>query len=355
MPETSYDRSRILRRRRLDPQHMTLRRRTRLSVPKQILVRLAILFGLIGLIVVVHWIERDGLRDNLDGHVSFSDVIYFTMISATTTGYGDIVPVSDGARMFDALVVTPIRVFVILILAGTAYTFVIKQIWYKWRMQKLQRTLCDHIIVTGFGTSGSEAIRELMARGTDPGTIVVIDSDTEAVEEAEELGCMVLQADSTRDATLIAVHIERAAAMIISAGRDDSTILVCLTARHLAPNLPISVVIRTVDNEAPARAAGATTIINPVSFSGLLLAGSAQSTGTTEYLADLASFDGRVQLSERLVAQEEVGRPLISIDSGLGVRILRGGEPIGFWEVGAGALQAGDRIIEIVPTVASEG
>ncbi len=70
---------------------MTLRRKTRLSVPMQIIVRLAGLFALIGLVVLVHWIERDGLRDTLDGHISFSDVIYFTMISATTTGFGDIV------------------------------------------------------------------------------------------------------------------------------------------------------------------------------------------------------------------------------------------------------------------------
>lgn len=346
--------SRLLKRRNSDPQHMTLRRKTQLSIRMQIFIRLASLFALIALIVAVHWFERDGLKDNFDGHMSFSDVIYFTMISATTTGYGDIVPVSDGARMFDALVVTPIRIFVILILAGTAYTFVIKRIWYKWRMRELQRTLCDHIVVAGFGTSGSEAIKELIARGTDPAGIVVIDLDQEAVESAEELGCIVLEADATRDAALLDVHIERAKALIVSAGRDDTTILICLSARHLAPKLPISVVVRSVDNEAPARAAGATTIINPVSFSGLLLAGSAHHTGTAEYLADLASVDGRVQLSERPVRADEVGKALASVDSGLGVRILRGGEPIGFWEERAAALQAGDRIIEIVPTVAAE-
>ena len=54
----------------------------------------------------VHWLERDGLKDNADGHISFIDVIYFTMISVTTTGYGDIVPLSERARLFDALVVT---------------------------------------------------------------------------------------------------------------------------------------------------------------------------------------------------------------------------------------------------------
>lgn len=355
MSEINNERTSLLRRRRLHPQHMNLRRQTQLSIRMQILIRFAILFALIGVIIVVHWLERDGLRDNLDGHVSFTDIIYFTMISATTTGYGDIVPVSDGARLFDALVVTPIRIFVILILAGTAYTFVIKQIWYRWRMEKLQSTLCDHIIISGFGTSGSEAIKELLARGTDTKAIVVIDPDPEAVEEAEDLGCIVMQADATRDAALLAVHVDRAAALIVSAGRDDTSILVCLTARHLAPDLPISVLIRNSDNEAPARAAGATTIINPISFAGLLLAGSARDTGTADYIADLASCDGRVQLSERPVATEEIGRPLVAINSGLGVRILRRGEPIGFWEERAGALQAGDRIIEILPTCTSEG
>ena len=53
-------------------------------------------------VLAVHWFERDGLRDSHDGHVSFNDVIYFTMVSITTTGYGDIVPVSDGTRTFDA-------------------------------------------------------------------------------------------------------------------------------------------------------------------------------------------------------------------------------------------------------------
>ena len=107
--------------------------------------------------------------------ISFSDIIYFTMISATTTGYGDIVPVTDRARLFDALVVTPIRIFFILILAGTAYTFVIKRTWNRWLMRMIQKNLRDHIIIAGYGVSNSKALEELLARGVDPRRIVVID------------------------------------------------------------------------------------------------------------------------------------------------------------------------------------
>jgi len=336
------------------PDHVTLRRKSPLPVWVQIGWRVALVLGLLAFAIAVHWLERDGLRDNLDGHVSFLDVIYFTMISITTTGYGDVVPVTDTTRMFDALVVTPIRVFFVLIFIGTAYTFIFRRTWDKWRMAKLQKTLGNHIVVAGFGTSGSEAVDELISRGARAQDIVVIDCEEEALERAESLGCAILNADATRDKTLQAVHIDRARAMIISAGRDDTSILITLTARHLAPDLKISIAVRNEDNELPARQAGATTVINPVSFAGLLLAGSTHGAHIADYIADLASSSGRVQLSEREVTSEECGKPLSAIARGLGVRVYRDGRPYGFWETEARSLVRGDCIVEILPTSATE-
>jgi voltage-gated potassium channel len=337
-----------------DPFHMTLRRKSGLTGWAAVGWRVAAVLLVLLFVIAVHWLEREHLVDQLDGHTSFIDVVYFTMISITTTGYGDIVPVSDSTRLFDALVVTPIRIFFVLIFVGTAYTFVIQRSWNNWIMARLQRTLGDHIVVAGFGTSGSEAVDELIARGSDPGTIVVIDADPEALLRAEALGCAVLQADATRDQTLEAVRVQEARVLIISAGRDDTSILICLTARHLAPDLRISIAVRAEDNELPARQAGATTVINPVSFAGLLLAGSAHGPNISDYLADLASASGRVHLKEREVLPEECGKSLAQISSGLGVRVYRDERPIGFWEEGALSLSPGDRIVEIVPAIAME-
>ncbi len=340
---------RPLLRRRLRESIM-LRRRSPLPVWVQIGWRVALVLGLLLFAVLVHWIERDGLRDNLDGHVSFLDVIYFTMISITTTGYGDVVPVTDTTRLFDAVIVTPIRIFFVLIFIGTAYTFVFRRTWDKWQMARLQRKLTGHVVVAGYGTSGSDTVDELIARGTPASGIVVVDCESEPLTAAEALGCAVLQGDATRDKTLQAIHIDRAKALVVSAGRDDTSILIALTARHLAPGLKISVAVRNADNELLARQAGATTVINPVSFAGLLLAGSTESAHIADYIADLASSSGRVQLHEREVTPEECGKPLSAITKGLGVRVYRDGRPYGFWEPEVRSLLPGDCLVEILPT-----
>ena len=328
-----------------------LRRRSSMPVWADMAWRVALVLGLIALVLVLHWIGRDGLKDNLDNHISFIDVLYFTTVTVTTVGYGDIVPVSPEARLFEALLVTPIRLFVWLIFLGTAYHLFFRNILYRWRMARIQADLHNHIIVTGFGTSGSEAVNELLARGVNPREIVVVDPEEKALAKAEELGCNVLCGDSTRDKTLKDVAVHRARTMIVSAGRDDTSILITLTARHLAPHLPISIVVRNEDNELPARQAGATTVINPVSFAGLLLAGSTSGPHIADYMADLAATGGRVRLHERGVLAEEVGQPLSAIRTGLGVRIYRGGRVIGFWEPEAAQLHNGDMIIEIVAGV----
>jgi voltage-gated potassium channel len=339
----------VVRARRFNP----LRRAVKVPVWADVALRLSAAVGLVFVVVLIHWFDRDGLVDNYDGHVSFLDVVYFTMISITTTGFGDIAPVSDKARLFEALIVTPIRVAVIVIFIGTAYAFVIRRSWEKWRMARIQKQLTDHIVVLGYGISGSEAVAELIARGTDPECIVVMDASEDRLELASELGCNVIVADATRDENLMAVRIRDAATVLVSAGRDDSSILIVLTVRHLAPDVPISVVVRAADNELLARQAGADNVINPVRFTGLLLAGSAQGSHIADYMADLASVGGRVQLVERPVKPDEVGRSFNDLTTGgKGLRVYRSGKAYGYWE--CGPLQEGDVIVEIQPTALTE-
>jgi voltage-gated potassium channel len=348
-PKTS--RNPFKRKTLLAEQFKPLRRQVRIPVWGDLGIRMTLACGLIALVVMIHWWDRAGLKDNYDDHISFLDVVYFTMISITTTGFGDIAPISDRARLIEAVIVTPVRIAVLFIFVGAAYDFVIKRSWEKFRMARIQEELTGHVVVLGYGVSNGQSVGELIERGVDPRSIVVIDPSEDRLAEAEKLGVNVIASDATRDETLKAVRIAEASSVLVSAGRDDTSILIVLTVRHLAPHVPISVVVRADDNELLARQAGANNVINPVRFTGLLLAGSVKGAHIADYLADLASVGGRVQLVERAVRAEECGKPLSALASGgQGLRVYRGGRVIGFWEDECQMLQPGDMVVEIVPT-----
>ena len=334
-----------------DQDLLTLKRRPRITGWLEVGWRVAAIVALLGLLLLFHWLERHGLKDTHDGHVSFLDVVYFTMISASTTGYGDIVPVTDNTRLFDALVVTPTRIFFLLIFVGSAYLFVARRSWERFIMRRIQRSLSGHVVVVGYGTKNSRAVQELIDLGAKPENIVAIDSSEERLAVARAIGCTVLKADATREDTLKAVRVEHAKLVIISAGRDDTSVLVCLTARHLAPNVRISVAVNRQDNEVPARLAGADVVVNPFDFAGLLLATTHAGQHIADYLADLATIGGRVRMIERDVRADEIGKPLRDLTEGLGLRIIRDGTAYGFWRPQVQKLEPGDIIMEIIPTV----
>ncbi len=324
-------------------------RRGRVSNRGNLALRAIAVLALLAVALGGHWADREGLRDNVDGETSFVDVVYFTAITVTTVGYGDIVPVTPRARMFDTFVVTPIRIFVWLIFLGSAYSFVIRQGWERWRMGIAQRRLGDHVIVCGYGSTGTAAVNELLARGTDAEAIVVIDPDPSRLREAEGLGVATVEGDATHNLVLESAGVARAKAVIVTPGRDDTAILVMLSARRLAARVPVSVGIRAHENEPIAREAGADVIINSVSLGGQLLAGSTAGPKIADYVADLVTRGGQVELRERIVTTDECGHDPATIRDRLIVRIYRGDRSIGFWEADARRLEPGDRLVEIAP------
>lgn len=249
-----------------------LSRKTGASPWRTLTFRALIALGLLVAAFCTLWFDRAGLRDNIDGHMSVADVMYFTMITVTTVGYGDIVPVTERARLIDAFFLTPIRLFIWLIFLGTAVDIIFKRSWERFRMRKIQGTLRNHVVLAGFGRTGSTVARQLLDDGVSLDQIVAIDCNEEACNVAREMGLAVVQGDATDNNVLSAVHVERAANLVAAAGRDDTSILIVLTARALAHDLAIAVSISAEDNEDIASHAGATTVINPITVGAKLLA-----------------------------------------------------------------------------------
>jgi len=270
------------------------------------------------------WWDRDGLRDQADGEVSFTDVVYFTMITVTTVGYGDIVPVSTSARLIDALVVTPIRFSLWFLFLGTAYQLIIRQYMEGYRMATLQSKLNHHLVICGFGHTGLSAAKELLSRGTRADQIVAIDQREDRVRLAGSLGIAALQADATQEAVLREAMIEKAKSVIITAGRDDASALILLTARHLNPTARLIVSAKEEENVKLFKRGGADAIISPATFGGYILAAAVDHGHMVHYLDDLLTAKGNVSLEERTVRPEEVGKPPAVLKPDLLLRLYRG-------------------------------
>lgn len=317
--------------------------------PGRVLAARALLvLALLVFTVVVLWLERDGIRDQVDGVLTFIDLLYFTVISLTTVGYGDIVPVTERARLLDAIIITPVRLLVWLVFVGTAFELFFHKGLERIRMMRLQRQLSDHVIVCGYGHSGRTAAAELVSRGTAADRIVVIDGDDAPLKSAAEAGHVGLRGDATMKRTLQDAGVERAAAIIVATGRDDTNALVVLTIRQLNPAIRVIATVREEENGPLLQQAGADTTVTPSRIAGYLLADAVAHRHVNDFVLDVLSSGGRLMLAERAAKQDEIGRRAGVIGDALIVRILRAGQPVGFWETGA-TIASGDTVLALEP------
>lgn len=314
------------------------------SVRRTLAVRAGLVISLFVLVIAVFWLDRDGLRD-IDGSITFVDVVYFTMVSVTTVGYGDIVPVTPQARLVDAILVTPIRLFIWLIFVGTAYQLVLQRLIEDFRMRRLQARLQGHVVLCGYGHSGRCAAAELVARGHDKQRILIVDTDQGRLEEAAEHGYVGILGDASREETLRQTMLEHARALLICTDRDDTNVLITLTGRNLAPNVRIVARVEEAENDKLVRQSGANSTVLPSRVGGILMADSVESSHLAAYVADLISAGGQVTLDEREPRPEEIGRRPFESES-LIVRVVRGQHAFSLWESDL-RIEPGDRLIVI--------
>src|SRR5437660_939848 len=83
-------------------------------------------------------------------------------------GYGDIVPVSDTARLINILVILPLRILFVIILVGTALVALTDRSRQAFKIQRWRSKVRDHVVVVGYGTKGRSAVAAVLSDGTSP-------------------------------------------------------------------------------------------------------------------------------------------------------------------------------------------
>ncbi|MFD9207568.1 potassium channel family protein [Streptomyces sioyaensis] len=320
---------------------------------QQVLRRLLMALAVLAVTTLIVWFERDGYRDNAHDEVTFLGAAYYATVTLSTTGYGDITPVSDGARLTNILVITPLRVLFLIILVGTTLEVLTARTRHQVRIHRWRSRMRDHVVVIGYGTKGRRTIETLIGQGVPREQIVVVDPQKTAVDTASSDGFVAVHGDATRSDTLTRAELQRAARVVVATQRDDTAALVTLTARQLTRHASIVVAVREDENVPLLKQSGADLVITSSSSAGRLLGMSMASPHVGTILEDLLTYGSGLDLDERPVTRSEAGRSPRELED-LVVAVVRGHRVLHYTDPQAATLELTDRVITIRQAVPSD-
>jgi len=215
------------------------------------------------------------------------DAFYMTMITITTVGYGEVIPLSDSGRAFTSLLI--IMGFVGLAYAGRIFVESIFENISSGRLEAKKMhnqitKLKNHFIICGFGRVGSITANYLMNAGH---SFVVLDPDPKTHEELKEKGILHITGDATHEDELIKAGIKKAKGLLALLDSDPGNLFVVLTARELNPTLHIIARVRDKAAESKIYKGGADGVVSPFVSAGNQIAEDLlMATGYTDKILD---------------------------------------------------------------------
>lgn len=314
--------------------------------------RLLLAVGLLTATVLLVYFDRGGYRDANDPSHHFGinivDAIYYSTVTMSTTGYGDIAPVSETARLINAFVITPLRVAFLVLLIGTTLEAMASQGRRRLRITRWRKNMSNHVVIVGYGTKGRSAVETLINNGTERDSIVVVDKGSQALSDAHADGLAVVTGDATRQEVLQRAGVAEANHVIITTDRDDSNVLSTLTVRQLNANAWIVASVREHENASLMKQSGANSVITSSDAVGRLLGLSSLSPTLGTVMEDLLTYGEGLEVAERDLLVSEVGQQPQSLPDQV-IAVVRDENVYRYFDPVVTQLARGDRLVVVRP------
>ena len=228
-------------------------------------VLFALAYGIVGSYV---------MRTEFQGLETWTDAVYYTFVTYSTLGYGDILPKTADARLFVvSMIIVGLGSFI------TAVTMVVGPMIERRMkgvlsiMDKLKGAT-DHVIVCGYSNVGESVVDELQGAGVP---YVIVEDRPDIAAHLRSKGHDVIEGDATRRQTLENAHLRGARAIVATSDSDSVNALVTVTAkayREAVKGCRFRIVTRVEDEEniEKARHVGADEVISPSTVGGRAIA-----------------------------------------------------------------------------------
>lgn len=250
---------------------------------------------------------------------NMTDSLYMTVISITTVGFSEVIPLSPAGKYFTIILIfggVGLFLFIVSLITqamveGGLHTFLGRRY-----MEKKLADLKNHYIVCGFGRIG-KVISKILYENRR--TFVIIENNPEEIKIIEELGYLVMAGDSTSDDTLQKAHINNAKALVAVTSSDADNVYIILSARVLNPN--IFILARSSGKkgaESKLLRSGANKVFSPYEIGARRMAQSLVRPTVIDFI-DLTVHDGELglRLEELRVSDQATFANKTLMDSGI--------------------------------------
>ncbi|MDB2462775.1 potassium channel protein [Algibacter sp.] len=235
---------------------------------------------------------------------SWVDALYMTVITMTTVGFGEVVPLDDQSKIF-----TIFLILASVVIVGYALSIITEYILSKndveeikhRKMQKKIDSFKKHIVICGYGRNGKQAARKLMAYKKQ---FIVIEKNKEMEERMQLDGVAYVIGNANEDEVLVAAGVDRASCFISALPNDADNLFVVLSTRQL--NRKINIISRASNESSydKLKFAGANNVILPDKIGGDHMASLVVVPGLMEFIDNL-SIVGKSDINIEEVAVEK--------------------------------------------------
>jgi len=254
------------------------------------------------------------------GECSFIDCVYMTVISLTSVGYGEIVPVTGnpvaqfytmGLLIFGmGIILYAISSFTAILIEGELSGMLRRN-----KMERKIRGLKRHYIVCGGGETGLPLIEEIV-KNKEEAVLIDFDPDSAAQHQFRD-SILYIRGDATDDKNLMSAGIDHAAGIIISLPSDKDNLYITMTARMMNPQIRIITRMTNPKVREKLIKAGADGVVSPNFIGALRMASEMLRPVTVSFLDTmLRSGDGTIRIHDIPISAESgfLGKKIAILD-----------------------------------------